>query len=97
MRFGLRSTPRRLPLALLAGVLAYLALASPAQATFAWARYVGTWTSIPDFSVLTPSSSGMTPTIGPGGGGVGGDYGLVFTNTINVTTKNPIKRSIRAG
>ncbi|MFO0688587.1 MAG: NPCBM/NEW2 domain-containing protein [Myxococcota bacterium] len=64
----------------------FLAFASPAQATFSWAKYAGAWTSIPDFVPLTPISSGTTPTIGPGGGGVGGDYGLVFTNTLNVTT-----------
>ncbi|MBK7950738.1 MAG: NPCBM/NEW2 domain-containing protein [Deltaproteobacteria bacterium] len=86
MRSGPRIRLRRTSLALLAGVLAFLALASPAGATFLHQRYEGAWTSLPDFLLLTPVSSALIDVIGPDPGAVGGEYGLVITNTINVPT-----------
>ncbi|MBY0400197.1 NPCBM/NEW2 domain-containing protein, partial [Myxococcota bacterium] len=83
MRTDLRRPLVSLPYTLLVSAVVWLALAMPAAANFQWARYNGSWTSLPDFSTLTPVSSGTGATVGPAGGGFGGDYALVFTNTLN--------------
>ncbi len=72
--------------ALLAGVLAIIGLAAPAFAHVQYAAYAGTWTSLPDFSSLTPTTSGTTGVIDVSVASQSGDFGLVFTITIHAPT-----------
>ena len=75
----------------LALVLALCLAATSASADFAYEVYDNagnpTWSVLPDFSTLSVDASGTSPTIGVGVTSLSNDFGLVFTNTINVPTE----------
>ena len=64
----------------------FLALPAPALADFDYEVYAGHYTSVPDFSSLTPIETGTSASIRDDVGPLTDDYGLVFTQTLSVTS-----------
>lgn len=63
-----------------------ICVATPASADFQFQVYAGVFRVLPDFSSLTPDATGQSTTIGTSVTPLTDEFGLVFTNTINVTT-----------
>ncbi|MEZ4332639.1 MAG: NPCBM/NEW2 domain-containing protein [Myxococcota bacterium] len=100
---AMRSRPRAFaprPLRLLAGALLFFlafAPAQPASADFQWAEYWGVgWSALPDFSPLTPTQTGTSPTIDPALATTWAEFGLVFTHTLHVPTEGTYHFSTRS-
>ncbi|MFO0687249.1 MAG: NPCBM/NEW2 domain-containing protein [Myxococcota bacterium] len=79
--------PPFLPLlATLLLLLGLLGPASPASAAFDYQVFTGHFTSVTNMVGLTPVATGTSPSIKIGVTSIRDDFGLVFTNTLNVTS-----------
>jgi YVTN family beta-propeller protein len=79
----------RLPLVLprlLAASLACALLALPAAANFSYQVYDGDWNALPNFTALTPITTGQSATIGVSVTTQVDTFGLVFTRALNAPT-----------
>jgi len=80
-----RSSPGRLRVLFSAcAALVVLAFGPPAAADFQYQVYTGSWSVLPNFSALTPTATGQSTTISVTVTPLADNFGLVFTNTINV-------------
>ncbi|MEZ4330288.1 MAG: NPCBM/NEW2 domain-containing protein [Myxococcota bacterium] len=66
-------------------MLLALGVARPALAAFQYQVYAGHYTSVPNFTGLTPIETGTSPSIREDVGPLSDDYALVFTQTLTVT------------
>nr|MDJ0794805.1 PA14 domain-containing protein [Woeseiaceae bacterium] len=62
-----------------------LAFSSASWSQFNYSVYHGTWNLLPDFTPLTPVLTGTTDAINVSVSDVNDNFGLVFTNQLNVT------------
>ncbi|MBK7947364.1 MAG: NPCBM/NEW2 domain-containing protein [Deltaproteobacteria bacterium] len=83
---SLSARPSALLSTLIAIVCMTFGLASPASAVFNYSVYTGQFTSVANLAGLTPVATGTSSSIKLGVTSIQADFGLVFTNTLNVTS-----------